>query len=226
MKILLIGECPWVPSSAGKITYYLARGFIEAGHEVLVECAGTGRPFTKFVSFNPSKWSVSLKTYYPDIDIYVGPARVGYVMRVWSEYDQSSKPDVIIAYGTSFGNVLGQLNDEIGRSGVPSILYITNDLVNLNPSFSASVLSYNYVVSPTRTSLEEVIKSLRYYYVNVDEVIDRFAVAYHGIDLQLYNRKTCDELCINKDDDLVVGMFAKNHVRKDYQTLAYVVGRL
>ena len=229
MRIVLFGECPWVPSSAGKITYLIARGFIELGHDVLVLCAGVGRPFTRTVCFNPSRWYSGRVVQYPDVDIYVTLYRHTHLKRVIDEFFGSSGFDGFLAYGTSFGTPMAEVNDEVCKLGINAVAYTTNDITYLSPSPSASVLAYSVVVGPTTHSLYDYVRSLRVYYENVDEVLDRFSVVYHGIDLDLYNPKTCEDVCKDfsfSKDFIVVGMLAKNHIRKDYFTLAKVVARL
>jgi len=233
MRVVVFGECPWVPSSAGKMTYLIARGLIELGHDVLVLCAGVGRPSTNYVCFNPSKWYRGKYIQYPDIDIYVGPYRPTYLKKVIDDFF-SSGYDGFIAYGTSFGSPMTEVNADVGRLGIRAVAYTTNDITYLNPSPSASVLAYSVVTAPTGHSLYEYVRSLRLYYENVDEFLDRFSVVPHGIDFSMYDPKVCEEVCSDERvrefrsnfKHVVVGMFAKNHVRKDYGTLARVVARL
>lgn len=229
MKIVLFGECPWVPSSAGKVTYLIARGLTELGHDVLVLCAGTGRPFTRTICFNPSKWYRGSVVQYPDVDIYVSPYRHQFLKNVVWEFFGSSGFDGFISYGTSFGSPMTEVNADIGRMDIRAVAYTTNDITYLSPSPSASVLAYSVVVAPTTHSLYEYIRSLRIYYENVDDFLDRFSVVPHGIDLSMYNPKVCEEVCGDfnfSKDYVVVGMFAKNHIRKDYMSLARAVAKL
>lgn len=228
MRLVLFGECPWVPSSAGKVTYLIARGLTELGHDVLVLCAGTGRAFTGHICFNPSRWYRGKHIRYSDVDIYVAPYRHGFLRRAVEDFYGSPDFDGLVAYGTSFGVPMVEVNEEVGRLGIRAVAYTTNDITYLNPSPAASVLAYSVVSAPTRHSLSEYVRSLRVYYENVDEVSDRFAAVPHGIDLDIYRPKTCEEVCsdVPPRKTRVVGMFAKNHVRKDYGTLARVVARL
>ncbi|MCC6014561.1 MAG: hypothetical protein LM564_02515 [Desulfurococcaceae archaeon] len=234
MRLVLFGECPWVPSSAGKVTYLIARGLTELGHDVLVLCAGTGRPFTGTVCFNPAKWYRGRYARYPDTDIYVAPYRQGFLRRVVEDFYGSTGIDGLIAYGTSFGSPMTEVNADVGRLGVGAVAYTTNDITYLNPSPAASVLAYSAVSAPTGHSLNEYVRSLRVYYENVDEVLDRFSAVHHGIDLEVYQPRTCEKVCRDEQVERfrrgfgyrVVSMVAKNHVRKDYGTLARVVARL
>ena len=245
-RLFIIGECPWVPSSMGKVVLWLSQELVEMGHEVLVGCYGapTSTLWSRFTVYNPKKQCSDERfaELLPDIDIPVTLVKKGHLVEDALIYF-SAPPDAIVTFGSHHAGDLGSwINDEIRntwtRQSRPAIAYSQIDCPFEKASFALSVASYSLAAYPSEFSRSVALDGVRWLFRKRggDSVAPRFAehtaVVYHGIDTSIYSEKTA-RLVREKPKMLkpvqaprVVGFFAKNHVRKDYAALLRCVARL
>jgi len=238
MHILIHGECPWVPSSMGKVTLWLAQELIRMGHHVLVSCLGapTTTLFSKHIVYNPRKQcskEVELCEALADVDVPVAWARRG--MLVQEAIEALGKLDAVVTYGSHHSGALGEwINSEVfttwAKLGKPAVAYMQIDTPYEKLGTALSVASYSLATYPSEFSRGVAIRAVERFMGG--QVAERFsvytAVVYHGIDTELYSEKTAKIVAQKRQprDYKIVGFISKNHPRKDYGALVRCVAKL
>ncbi|MEM1913322.1 MAG: hypothetical protein QW067_09305 [Thermofilaceae archaeon] len=238
MRVVLVSEAPFVPSSLGKVVTYISAGLAERGFEVsvLVHSAATiSTPFSQIVWFNPRDWAERsgsrFSRFFPDVWIPCYP---------WGRWFDLSKAlervgrfDAVLVY--EYPQHAADLNSAVYESltsrGVPAVVYALHEGPYIPPEAALSVLSYTRVVAPTRVGSERflrgVLRSVELLKGEApSEVSERFSHVPHPVNASLYHPSNAPSGPPVHGCDLVVGMLAKNHVRKDYLTLVEVALRL
>lgn len=237
MRVLVFSEAPTVASSLGKVAAYLASGLAELGHEVHVvpfsiSITSSMLSFEKTISLCElaAKSGVPLADLYPCADVYLYPWGRLYPI---SDLDIIHKADALIVY--SYPYVEADLNDIAYKfftsRNKPAVIYALHEGPVLGPDEALSIVAYSMVVAPTRDTGVRYINALAKGSRVVPELIYMyFAVLPHPVNTGLFNPSTRDKLRAHYGEpllnyDAVIGMIAKNHIRKDYAALLEAVVR-
>jgi len=238
LHILIHGECPWVPSSMGKVTLWLAQELIRMGHQVLVSCLGapTTTLFSKRIVYNPREQcseEQELCSALADVDVPVVWARRG--MLVQEAAEALGKLDAIVTYGSHHAGALGEwINSEVfttwTKIGKPAVAYMQIDTPYERLGTALAVASYSLAAYPSEFSRGVAVRAVeRFMGGQVAERLSMHtAVVHHGIDTELYSEKTAKIVAQKRQprDYRVVGFISKNHPRKDYGALVRCVAKL
>ena len=238
LHILLHGECPWVPSSMGKVTLWLAQELIKMGHQVLVTCLGapTATLYSKYVVYNPKRQcspKSRLCDYLQDVDIPTVYAKRG--MLIQDAIEVLGKLDAVITYGSHHAGALGEwINNEVfttwTKLGKPAVAYMQIDTPYERLGTALSVASYSVATYPSEFSRSVAVKAVKMFMG--EKIAEKFsmytAVAYHGIDTNVYNEKVAKIFAQSKEprDYKIIGFVSKNHPRKDFGALVRCVAKL
>jgi Glycosyltransferase len=237
-RLLVHGECPWVPSSMGKVVLWLAKELAQMGHEVLVSCLGapTATLFSRKFVYNPREQcdEEKLCDLLPDIDIPVVNPRRG--MLVADAIKVLGGLDAIVVYGSHHAGAIGEwINDEVRQTwtsiGRPAIAYHQLDTPYESPYAALSVASYSAAAYPSRFSRDTAVNAVASLLGSsaAEEFARYTAVVYHGIDVGVYNEKTAERFRDSRARDRsyrIVSFVSKNHPRKDYGSLVRCVAKL
>jgi len=238
LHILIHGECPWVPSSMGKVTLWLAQELAKMGHQILVACQGapTTTLYSKHLVYNPRKQCFDkskLCERLPDVDIPTILAKRG--LLVQEAVEILGKLDAIITYGSHHSGALAEwINSEVltswTRLGKPAVAYMQIDTPYEKLGTALSVASYSLATYPSEFSRSVAVKAVERFMGL--QTAERFsmhtAVVHHGIDTDIYNKKTAEVFESEKQprDYKIIGFVSKNHPRKDYGALVRCVAKL
>lgn len=234
MRVLILSECPGVPSSLGKVVTYLASGLAELGFEVHVAPYSMS-PIPSLLSFSrrlsPCRFAElggdPLADLYPCGEIVVHPWGRAYPL---SDLDVARSSDVLFVYSYPYAEP--DLNDLAYRlftsRGKPSILYALHEGPYLDPEQAVSVLAHSVVVAPSKSVAEKYASALRVAGTRGHECY--FTTLPHPLAVEVYSDKAAKRVLDHygipvRRHDYVIGMLAKNHVRKDYATLLEAVVR-
>ena len=238
MKVLVVGEAPFIPSSFGKITYYIASGLMRRGHKVVVAApVGVTTLFSKSLMYVPTESCndpASEKVRgFRDLcrDVARGPAIpvVGWPQNIKAFLENVFGADVILVYGTPYADPLAGFLKHVyeSRIDVPVAGYFVSESLIIPKDLGLHAGNATVFASPSRFILRTFIKGLKAWGVSERGVRDRVRVVYHGVDWGIYSPETRDYFrrnhylldSIAKAGDFVIGTFAKNHVRKDLGAL-------
>ncbi|MEM4436165.1 MAG: hypothetical protein QXO22_04300 [Thermosphaera sp.] len=242
MRVAVLGESPLTPSSMGKVVHLIAAGLTELGYEVSVivySAAHLPTPSSFKLVYNQREWACRagepLADLMPDVDVEVIP---------WGEMvdygvihnSLKHSPDVLIVYAYPY--VALKLNDLAFKYFTsrrkPAVLYALHEGPYLDPALTQSILAYSMVMGPTQFTANQYLEGLASALnAKVEDVQDYFTVVNHPINVDLYTpdavRELRDFLKLPErvlTHDYVVGMLAKNHVRKDFKALAEAVAEV
>jgi len=219
----LIMECPWVPSSYGKISAILATGLRGKGFDVRVYC----------YAMSPTLLFSNRMIYRPVCDhsdvCLQGDIEVASVERAFDQHH-----DAYVILGSPYGmesKMVQRCREERGkRGGFKCIGYFVTEVLKLPFNMAGWVLNVDYLVTPTRYVLEKFLEPL------TPEERQRLhtAVVPHGIPEYYFKQGICSKLLeippeypsrpdmareiveAREKGAVIVGMIAKNHPRKDF----------
>ncbi|MEM3714564.1 MAG: hypothetical protein QXF82_06420 [Nitrososphaeria archaeon] len=242
MNVLFLSETPLHPSSIGKVTAYLASGLAERGHRVAVapyslpgSLVITGS--SRRIIYNMREWAEkggeeAFADLYPDADILVVPW--GKSFPFFNVFDYLPwRPDAVFVY--SYPYIELDLNDVITKvrekKGIPGILYALHEGPLLFSNQALSISAYSCVAFPTKAIKDVYIEGFKQELKKMGKVFNewgKFTLLHHPINHLLFNPKIKERIPEPKNDYgcRIVGMLAKNHIRKDYFTLLKVVAEL
>ncbi len=201
MRVLFIGECPWIPSSLGKVTYYTVKGLQERGYDVVVAC---------LAGFNTLKcrgWE------YDGIKVYpYGDPMTSFVRMVGA--------DVVIIYGTPYSPPGASLVKEAEKviSSFPEVRvigYFLNESLYLAPIYGLTAVNTHAIVTPSKFVADTFRRSFVLGGFSEDVLADRFFVVPHGVDTRVWFKRDVGKI----PGEFVYGMFGKNMVRKHFGVL-------
>lgn len=245
-RVWIISDSPLSPNSIGKVTLLIASGLALRGHDVAVvaySLAHFPTPVSWRIVFNPRKWAQScndpLAELMPDVEIHVYPwGRMYDIYHLFSA--MSRRPDVVFFYGYPYVEL--DINDIAYRyftsKGTPSIVYALHEGPDLSPEQAISVFAHSVVTAPTRFVLEQYIDGIRravsvLWDRSIEGIEEYFYVLPHPVNTDIYSPGSgrligevlgLPERVVGRD--FVIGMVAKNHVRKDYLALVDAVFRV
>lgn len=226
MRLYMFSECPWVPSSAGKISMLLAVGLARRGYDVKVFCAGGFATLYGPVVYNPRRWCRGdYCGVLPDVDVEVYP----FPSPDWvvDAAHKIGRPDAALSYATPYVDPGVRFNEAITKLGVPAAAYVISEVAVLGPSAAASIGAYNAVAAPTRWCLDTFLAGMaRLAGEKLFSEEERFTVVPHGLHIELYKRLGGSVEPAVENKRFRIGIFAKNHVRKDALSVALAVARL
>ncbi|MEM4827618.1 MAG: hypothetical protein QXK07_06215, partial [Desulfurococcaceae archaeon] len=237
MKVLIFSEAPTVASSLGKVVAYLSSGLAELGYEVHVapfsiSITSSMLSFEKTVSLCElaAKSKVPFADLYPCADVHIHPWGRLYPI---ADLDVVHEADALIVY--SYPYIELDLNDIAYKfftsRDKPALVYALHEGPVLELEAALSVMAYSLVVVPTRsTGLRYVEALLRSGRATFESIGAYFAVLPHPVNTALFSPRVADEMRKRYGEpllnyDAVVGMVAKNHIRKDYASLLEAVVR-
>lgn len=235
MRVVFLSECPGVTSSLGKVVMYMSSGLAELGFEVhVVPYSFSIIPSLVSFSrrFSPCRYAEEhgdpLSDLYPCGEVVVHPWGRFYPI---TEVEALRSADVLLVY--SYPYVELDLNDIAYKlftsRNKPSVLYALHEGPYLDPDVALSVLAHSVVATPTASLASKFISALSRFFER-GSVEPYFTVLQHGIDVSVYTREATKRVSERYGrpvlrHDFVVGMVAKNHVRKDFATLLEAVVR-
>jgi len=222
VRIAIVSECPWVPSSFGKISFLLARGLLGRGHDVVVFCPSAPVP-TLFSRYFLYSVFCDVPELCPSMAIPVSRF----------EWFVSEDVDAAVVLGTPYGSVEYRALELCERWDRPCLGYFVNESERLPPSYAMWIEKVSYVVTPTAFTARTFAESLSGLGGEWAEAVrERIGVVHHGIDLEFFNPHSCgfverysthgdpeallkavEEL--RREGNKILLFFAKNHVRKD-----------
>ncbi|MEM4761428.1 MAG: hypothetical protein QW230_00440 [Thermofilum sp.] len=237
MKVLIFSEAPTVVSSLGKVVAYLASGLAELGYEVhvapfSVSITSSMLSFEKTVSLCElaAKSKVPLADLYPCADIHIHPWGRLYPV---TDLDIVHEADALMVY--SYPYVELDLNDVAYKfftsRGKPAVIYALHEGPVLGVEEALSVVAYSMVLTPTReTGLRYIDALAKSGKAGAESIGAYFAVLQHPVNTALFSPSAAAELRKHYGEpllnyDAVIGMIAKNHIRKDYAALLEAVVR-
>ncbi len=246
MKVLVVGEAPFIPSSFGKVTHYIVSGLVERGHKVVVAAKyGSVTMFSYGIHYSPS---ASCRD--PSSERIKGfsdlcrPGLVGEWEVFTVEWPSNIRvfletvfdADVILAYGTPYAPPLAEfLRDAYeSRIDVPIAGYFVSESLVLPKAYGLHVGNSTVFASPSKFIRWTFIRSLSKWGIPEEEIRGRSSVVYHGVDLNVYNEGTRKYFRehhpllegVVGEGEFIVGTFAKNHVRKDLSALVFAYASL
>jgi len=228
VKVLIFGECPYIPSSFGKVTYYIASGLADAGHRVAVSCpAGTTTLFSKGLVWRPSDSCINVAE--DNKDIYCERRLSGRPIVVYPHPPADDvkrfvrdvfQPDVVLVYGTPYTPLTNAVLKELAHE-IPVAGYFVSESLILPPAYTLQASNATVFASPTVFTMKTFTSSLRVDWGIPDSVLsDRVRVIPHGIDLDFYSRENAENVTpALEHTSFTFGFFAKNHIRKDVAVL-------
>ena len=243
-RILLLGECPWVPSSMGKVTLWLASELIEMGHEVVTSCFGgpTTTLWSRVFYYNPRHQCRDdrFRDLLPDVDVpTVFARRDGLVEDAVAALGGL---DAVVVYGSHHAGEIGSwVNSEVyakwSSRGRPAVAYHQIDLPYEKAGHALSVASYSVATYPSIFSKSVAVESVGWLFrkrngsATAEKFAEYTAVVYHGIDTNIYSEKTAKVIrespkMVRSVNRKIVAFFSKNHPRKDYASLVRCVAKL
>ena len=213
VRVLFIGECPHVTSSAGKVTYYLSAGLVREGFDVVVACYGASRHlFGRELVMDGEYGSVGFTQYTSLINL-------------WRRYS----PDVMILYGTPFAPPTHDTVSEVGKyveyamgRRAHILGYFLCDSLVLPRGYVASCTYVDGIASPTRASLEVMLEGMRRLGIGEDVLRGSSFVVGHGVDMSVW-RGGCRDC---REGYFVFGMMGKSMERKDFGCAVEAFGLL
>jgi glycosyltransferase involved in cell wall biosynthesis len=232
MRIGIASECPWVPSSFGKIVFNLSRGLKEEGFDVTVFCPTS-----------PSPTLFSRRFFYvPDCDIKDLCVSTAVHTQGYTDFTNEKDLDVVIVFGTPYGNVEINALSLCERFDKPCVGYFVTESMRIPPYMSAWVEKVSFFATPTETVRRIFIESLsRLGEEWMRNVSERSMRAVHGIDLNLFSRENCEKVCeyttwggksseykehvekLRREGYMIISFLAKNNPRKDIYALLRAV---
>lgn len=237
MRVLILSEVPWVPSSLGKVTSLIASGLINRGYRVCVAnySGYTASSWAGYIDiFNPRRRATvsgePYAEYLPDAEIPIVYWGKSYDFSTALEKVKAvlgGDPDVVFAYLYPYIEIA--VNDIVFKfftsRRVPAVLYAIHEGPYMDPQQSLSTLAYTIVLSPSSDVALQYIRGLTYYASRsgLTVPLERFSVLPHPVLTDLYREISRR---IPPPETPVIGMFAKNHIRKDYLTLLETVFRV
>jgi len=245
-RILFISEAPYSANSVGKVTLYLTESIAEMGHEVYV-IVYTGNLRINIYGvkerFNPRRVFAAagspIADMMPDVDVTVVQWSKAYPFE--EALREVGRVDAVISYYyTYIEHDLNKLvHDHFTSRGIPSVVYPMHEAANLVTNAAISVLAHSFIAAPTKFVLERFVDGILEACMlsragcDADELTSRTSVVYHGLDTEVYSPKTAEEIMRFYPEPRgwrrfgcrVVGMLAKNHIRKNYGMLLRVVAR-
>ena len=234
MRVGIVSECPWVPSSFGKMVFYLAKGLIDEGFKTTVYCPTSPSPtiFSRKFLF---KTKCDVERFCVDAEIET------------SQYLSfaSGEEDLFIVFGTPYGSVEVSALNVCENLSKPCLGYFVTESLTLPSTIALWVTKVSFVATPTDFVRRVFIDGVKRFSRELGEEAEkRFMVAPHGINLDLYSRAVCEYLrdytthhgrsteLVEKIREAretgrtVVGFYAKNNPRKDVAALIKAVSSL
>ena len=198
MRVLFVSECPFIPTSLGKITYWLSKGLINAGFDVFNAC---------FLA------STTLHTdYLPYNGLVVYPYGGSLMPLV-----NGLRPDLILLFGTPFEpNMLNCLT-ECYNNGLRCVGYFDNESLYLTPNMVLGVANTLGYASPSEFARRTIADVLRLTGIPEEVINERSAVVPHGImhNEIIENAGSGDNpFRMELGNSFIYGTFSKNHPRK------------
>ncbi|MCI4437491.1 MAG: glycosyltransferase family 4 protein [Ignisphaera sp.] len=222
----------------GKVVLWLAQELVKMGHQVLVTCLGapTATLYSKYIVYNPKRQcspKSRLCDYLQDVDIPTAFAKRG--MLIQDAIEILGKLDAVITFGSHHAGALGEwINSEVfttwTRLGKPAVAYMQIDTPYERLGTALSVASYSVATYPSEFSRSVAVKAVKLFMG--EKIAEKFsmytAVAYHGIDTNIYNEKVAKIFAQDREprDYKIIGFVSKNHPRKDFGALVRCVAKL
>ncbi len=226
MRVLMVSECPWAPTSMGKVTLWLVQGLKELGFDVKVVCfAGVATMFGRGLRFRAAHsccdWARNVLEKYVEVEVYPWCGNLAQHL-----YDIGGA-DIVLLYGTPYAPPLSEILPQCREIGVPCLGYFLNESLTLPPEYALHVLNVHGFAAPTEFVRRTIIDGCVHAGFRRDVFEERTFVVYHGIDHDLYRPEVCSELGRLFPPELfIVGTLGKNMIRKNLFALLMAVATL
>jgi len=222
MRVGIAWECPWVPSSFGKLTLWLAAELQRLGFSVRVYCpsAPDVTLYSRYTTYRPYCDAPDLGLC-PEVEVQVASSR-----RLAHDRDV----DAYLVGGCPFGNVEAEHIRECSRTNKPVAGYFVAESDVVPPLLASWLLHVDAVAFPARATAEAFMVSRQVVEAHGDYLVvphgipeyyfrlDRDAVLEYALRLTEPDRAV--ELILeSRGAGLLLGTVAKNHPRKDFGSL-------
>ena len=225
MRIGIIGECPYVPSSYGKVVLWLSKGLMDQGFDVSVYCpsAPSVLTFARYMEFKHACESPEVCLDLPR------------PIRVWNERwactEQGGDADIYVIYGSPYGEVEGKWVSRCSRINKPVAGYFVTESDVVPPILAKWLLHVDAVGFPTIAVSEafmldrEVSEHHREYVIVPHGLpdyyfdVDRERILSRGLDKLGRDREKARPLIEARAKKKLIGLLAKDHPRKDVSSI-------
>ena len=204
-KIAIVGECPYLPTSFGKIVRYLALGLTRKGYDIVCYCP------TAYVSFE--------KNYVEYRGVRVYPLRTLKDISV-------EKPDVTLFIGSPHAQPLRDLLYECDKSNTICVGYFMIETLSINPEVLYPLLNVSLFATPSKYARRVFIDHVSLLGFRRDRLMKRAFTIYHGIDFNEHEKLAKRVKPLFDNDKFVFSFFAKNHIRKNIGNLLFAYARI
>jgi len=231
LRVGIIGECPYAPSSYGKVVLWLSKGLMDMGFDVSVYCPSAPSVFT-FARFMEFRHACETPEVCLDL-----PKPV----RVWNERwacTGQDDADIYVIYGSPYGEVEGKWISRCSSVSRPVAGYFVTES-DIVPSILAKwLLHVDAVGFPTVAvgdafMLDEEVSKHHFEYVVVPHGLpdyyfesDRERILSIGMERLRGDGERLRPLLEARSRGRLVGFVAKDHPRKDVSALLLAFLRL
>ena len=227
MRIGIIWECPWVPSSYGKLSLWLTYGLMREGFDVRVYC-----PSVVEMPAYHRCLEYRVLCLHRELGVCVDPGRFIEVCNPsWACGDGGDDVDVYVIGGSPYGGVESRWVERCSRSRKPVAGYFVTETPVLQPLLASWLFHVDAVGFPARAVAESFLS-----FEPVREVHKDWVLAPHGLPDYYYDLHPDEILAYSmsllggdaerlkpilesRREGSVYGTVGKDHPRKDYAAL-------
>ena|GEM_PF-3692853 len=226
MKIGLVWECPWTPSSYGKLALWTAYGLLKEGFSVRLYC-----PSMPEMSLYSRCVDYTVKCLHRTIGVCVDPGQPLEVCHSAAACNDRDV-DVYIIGGTPFGRVESKWVEQCSHSQKPVAGYFVTETSIVQPMLAMWLAHVDAVAFPARAVAEAFLA-----HEPARELHKDWILAPHGLP-DYYRTLTPDQILDyglkamdsgdaerlkpaleSRSEGSLYGTIAKDHPRKDYAAL-------
>jgi glycosyltransferase involved in cell wall biosynthesis len=225
VRIGIVWECPWTPSSYGKLVLWLIRELQRLGFEVRSYCpsAPPVALYSKYVEFNPScihkKLGVCVELEKP----------IEVSSDAWACED--GDVDAYLIGGTPYGGVESRWIEKCSKTKHPVAGYFVTESAVVQPLLSLWLLHVDAVGFPTRAvarafMVHDVVREVHSDWIHAPHGLPEYYFSLSRDEILEYSAKLIGEegegwkLALeSREDGKLIGVIAKDHPRKDYGAL-------
>ena len=224
MRVGIIGECPYLPSSYGKVVLWLAKGLMDLGFDVSVYCpsAPSVLTFAKYMEFKHACENPEVCLDLPK------------PIRVWNERwacTEQGDSDVYVIYGSPYGETEGKWVSRCSKISKPVAGYFVSESDIVPPILAKWLLHVDAVGFPTLAvsdafMLDREVCDHQSEYVIVPHGLpdyyfeaDREKILAKGLEKLKNEKEKTSPLLEARAKKRLIGFLAKDHPRKDVSSI-------
>jgi glycosyltransferase involved in cell wall biosynthesis len=225
VRVGIVWECPWTPSSYGKLVLWLIRELQRLGFEVRSYCpsAPPVALYHKYMEFNP-------RCIHKGLGVCVEfekPVEVSSDAWVCEDSDV----DVYLIGGTPYGGVESRWVEKCSKTKHPVAGYFVSESAVVQPLLALWLLHVDAVGFPTRAvarafMVHDAVREAHGDWVYAPHGLPDYYFDLHRDGILDYSLKLVDresegwKLALeSREAGLLIGVVAKDHPRKDYGAL-------